>query len=145
MIDEVTQAWPDGVDGEWVRLGVENVGKTAAMGCVGRLSEVHTDGVLRPDVDPVQLRWAGVPRSRGFAPLDLRPGQREYLNVVMRHSDGAWHLATFEDPDFDRAFTTDLAVGARHELHIAVFAGNARAAAVLTVDGSSGTVAITLR
>lgn len=126
----------DGTEAQWLRLGVENIGKTAAVGCVGRLSSVRTDGTPRPDIDPVQLRWAGVPRSRGFAPLDLRPGQREYLNVAMRPDDGAWHLATFEDPDFDRAFTTDLSSDARHELHVSVFAGNARAAAVLVIDGT---------
>lgn len=132
-------------DGEWVRLGVENIGKTPAIGCVGRLAEVRTDGQFRPDVDPVQLRWAGVPRSRGFAPLDLRPGQREFLNVLMRQEDGRWHIATFEDADFDRAFTTDLAETERHEFHVAVYADNARAAAVLTADGSSGSPTITAR
>lgn len=110
----------------------------------GRLSEVHTDGHPRTDVDPVQLRWAGVPRSRGFDPLDLRPGQREYLNVVMRQSDGEWHLATFEDADFDRAFTTDLTVAARHDFHVAVFADNARAAAILSTDGSGPELTVDL-
>lgn len=56
----------DGGSALWVRLGVENVGRTAALGCVGRLIAVTTDGKLREDVDPVQLRWAGVPRSQAL-------------------------------------------------------------------------------
>ena len=69
-----------------------------------------TDGELRSDVDPVQLRWAGLPRSRAFDPVDLRREQREYLNVLDLR-DGDWRLVTFEDPDFDPGFATDLPVG----------------------------------
>jgi len=42
-----------------------------------------TDGRARTDLDPVQLRWAGVPRSRAFDAIDIRPGQREFLNVLV--------------------------------------------------------------
>src|SRR5262245_53178877 len=42
--------------GLWIRLGVENRGAAPARGCVGRLIAVTTDGTVRPDVDPVQLR-----------------------------------------------------------------------------------------
>ena len=57
-----------GPEGLWVRIGVENRGKRPARGCVGRMTGVSTDGGARCDVDPLQLRWAGVPRSRGFEP-----------------------------------------------------------------------------
>src|SRR5262249_53162067 len=66
--------------GLWIRLGVENRGAAPARGCVGRLITVTTDGTPRSDVDSVQLRWAGLPRSRAFDPIDLRREQREYLN-----------------------------------------------------------------
>ena len=71
----------------WVRVGVENLGGGPARGCLGRLISVATNGESRPDVDPVQLRWAGVPRSRAFEPMDLRRDQREYLN---RAVPGRW-------------------------------------------------------
>ena len=45
----------------WVEVGVENLGASPARGCLGRLISVTTNGALRPDIDPVQLRWAGVP------------------------------------------------------------------------------------
>ena len=48
----------------WVRVGVENLGVGPARGCLGRLISVTTNGAHRPDVDPVQLRWAGVPLAR---------------------------------------------------------------------------------
>src|SRR5262245_11694468 len=50
----------------WVRVGVENAGRRPARGCVGRLMVVSTDDQRRRDVDPLQLRWAGLPRSRAF-------------------------------------------------------------------------------
>jgi hypothetical protein len=92
----------------WVRVGVENLDAGPARGCLGRLISVTTNGALRPDVDPVQLRWAGVPRSRAFDPMDLRRDQREYLNVLCLADGSRWRLVTFEDPDFDPGFATDL-------------------------------------
>lgn len=115
----------DGSTALWVRLGVENRGSSAAAGCVGRLIAVSTDGTRRQDVDPVQLRWAGVPRSRAFDPIELRPGQREYLNVLLLPHDGDWRLVTFEDPDFDPGFATTLPRRPRHELQVSVFSSNA--------------------
>ncbi|WP_213454103.1 hypothetical protein [Rhizomonospora bruguierae] len=116
----------DGTEVVWVRLGVENHGKSAAVGCVGRVISVTTEGSHRADVDPVQLRWAGVPRSRAFQPIDLRPGQREYLNVLLLPGEGNWRLVTFEDPDFDPGFTTELPRGQSHLVQVSVFATNAK-------------------
>src|SRR5262249_53141621 len=114
----------DGTEVLWIRVGVENVGRRVAEGCVGRLIAVATGDSPRRDIDPVQLRWAGVPRSRSFNPVDLRRGQREYLNVCVRETSG-WRILTFEDPDFDPGFTTLLDFGERHVLHVALFSGNA--------------------
>jgi hypothetical protein len=97
----------------WVRIGVENRGVAPARGCVGRLIAVTTDSELRHDVDPVQLRWAGLPRARAFDPMDLRRDQREYLNVLYAPEESRWELVTFDDPDFDPGFKTDLPVDRR--------------------------------
>jgi hypothetical protein len=74
----------------------------SARGCVGRLINVTTEVEVQADVDPVQLRWAGLPRSRAFDSVDLRREQREYLNVLYLRDGDAWRLVTFEDPDFDQ-------------------------------------------
>jgi hypothetical protein len=124
----------------WVRIGVENVGGGSAKGCLGRLISVRTEGELRPDLDPVQLRWAGLPHSRAFDPMDLRRDQREYLNVLCLQSGARWHLVTFQDPDFDPGFPTDLSLDERHDVQISVFADNARTVTrILVVEaGSAG-------
>ena len=109
----------------WVRIGVENRGVAPARGCVGRLIAVTTDSELRHDVDPVQLRWAGLPRARAFDPMDLRRDQREYLNVLYAPEESRWELVTFDDPDFDPGFKTELPVDQRQVFQISVFSDNA--------------------
>ena len=109
----------------WVRIGVENRGVAPARGCVGRLIAVTTDSELRHDVDPVQLRWAGLPRARAFDPMDLRRDQREYLNVLYAPEESRWELVTFDDPDFDPGLKTDLPVDRRQVFQISVFSDNA--------------------
>lgn len=122
----------------WIRVQVENVGKSTAHGCVGRLVGVHTGDSPRNDIDPVQLRWAGVPRSRSLQPMDLRYGQHDFLNVLFCDRD-MWLIDTFQDPDFDPGFPTDLAVDRRHRLEVAVFADNAQPQILtLTVDALEG-------
>lgn len=110
----------------WVRVGVENRGRGPATGCVGRLLSVATNGELRSDVDPVQLRWAGLPRSHAFDPMHVPSDQHEYLNVLCLLDGSRWRLVTFEDPDFDPGFATELPAGERHMVQISVFADNAR-------------------
>src|SRR5262249_61736151 len=83
------------------------------------------EGQPRPDVDPVQLRWAGLPRSRAFDAMDLGRGQREYLNVLYLANGAAWRLVTFQDPDFDPGFATGLPLDGRHRLDLSVFSNNA--------------------
>ena len=120
----VEDRWGEAV--VWVRVGVENAGASPARGCVGRLTSLRTGKTPRVDVDPVQLRWAGVPRSRALVPVDLRRGQREFLNVLYStHNGEAWAIATFQEPDFDPGFTTTLLPGAVHSLEVAVFSDNA--------------------
>ena len=96
------------------------------MGCVGRLISVATDGQLRRDVDPVQLRWAGRPRSQAFDPMHVRRDQHEYLNVLCLLDGSRWQLVTFEEPDFDPGFATELLLDERHVVQISVFADNAK-------------------
>ena len=109
----------------WIRVGVENRDAAPARGCVGRLIAVATDGEVRRDVDPVQLRWAGLPRARAFDPIDLRRSQREYLNVLYAPAESRVELVTFDDPDFDPGFLTELPLDHRHAMQISVFADNA--------------------
>lgn len=129
-----TQPWcrrttlADGRSALWVRVGVENTGRAQASGCVGRVMGATTDGERRADVDPAQLRWAGVPHSRAFDPIDIRPGQREYLDVVYLPDGDIWKLETFDDPDFDAGFAREFDPRRRHELPVAVFAANGRTA-----------------
>jgi hypothetical protein len=132
----------DGTTGLWIRIGIENTGAMPARGCIGRLITVSTDGAARRDVDPVQLRWAGMPRSRAFDPMDLRLGQREYLNVLCLRTrpDARWELVTFDDPDFDPGFVTELPLEQPHTLQISVFADNAPTATCsLIADARNGT------
>jgi hypothetical protein len=118
---------------------VENLGSSPARGCLGRLISVTTNGELRPDVDPVQLRWAGVPRSRAIDPMDLRRDQREYLNVLCLGDGSRWRLVTFEDPDFDPGFATVLPLDQPHLLRFSVFSDNADTVTrSLVVEASSG-------
>jgi hypothetical protein len=123
----------------WVRVGVENVGRQPARGCLGRLIGIATDGVARTDVDPVQLRWAGLPRSRSFEPLDLRRGQREFLNVLVLSERNRCRIVTFEDEDFDPGFPTEFPADRSHDLQVAVFADNANTAVThIVVDAAAG-------
>jgi hypothetical protein len=129
---EPAQPWcrfvqqPDGSMALWARVGVENVGGSTARGCIGRLIGLSTDGVVRTDVDPLQLRWAGVPRSMSFEPVDIRPGQREFLNVLfLVDGSSRWTIDTFSSEDFQPGFDTELDVDHPHVVQIALYADNA--------------------
>ena len=119
---------PEEGDAFWVRVGVENVGRGPARGCIGRVESLRTNAVLRTDVDPVQLRWAGVPSSRSFEPVDLRRGQREFLDVVYLVDGSLWRIDTYSEPDFHPGFTTEFASDGEHVVDVAVFADNAATA-----------------
>lgn len=56
--------------------------------------------------------------------MPLGRGQCEYLNVLCLLDGSRWHLVTFEDPDFDPGFATELPASVCHVLQIAVFADN---------------------
>ena len=138
----------DGTRALWVRVGVENTGRDTAQGCIGRMTSLRTGGVLRADVDPLQLRWAGTPRALGFHAVDLRRDQREFLNVLLRPACRHWRIETFERTDFDPGFATELSAEHEHAIEIAVFAHNAHTVArllVIRVGEEDGSVAIHLR
>ena len=59
--------------------------------------------------------------------MDIRPGQREFLNVLRVRPGGPWHLVTFGDADFDPGFPLDLAPGHEHVITLAVFSDNVQA------------------
>jgi hypothetical protein len=125
---------------------VANVGRSLAHGCVGRITALATDGRTRADLDPVQLGWAGVPLSRAFDAMDIRPGQREFLNVLLVRPGESWRLVTFNDPDFDPGFTLDLAAGHEHVMTLAVFADDVDAPmSSLAAEMTAGGEIITLQ
>ena len=110
----------------WVRIGVENCGARPARGCVGEVTRLVTDGVQRVDIDPVQLRWAGFPRSRAYEPIDLRRSQQGFLNVLLLDKPKRWQLLTFEDEDFDPGFAPELSPGNEHLVTVTVFGDNVK-------------------
>ncbi len=56
----------------------------------------------------------------------MRRGQREFLNVLVIQKGLQWRIVTFEDPDFDPGFATELrADDEQHVLEIAIFSDNA--------------------
>jgi len=133
-----------GKKGYWVRIRVENKGLDPARGCIGKLTAVHTDGQLRSDIDPVQLRWCGVHRQLAFEPIDLGRGQHEFLNVFLETEDGpTLIIVTFPYPDFDPGFPLELAPNAEHRVEVSVFANNAnpvRRTLTLTFAGTFNTL-----
>jgi len=61
--------------------------------------------------------------------VDLRRGQRAYLDVLFLPQDWPWRILTFEDPDFDPGFSTEHARCREHVRNLAVFTDNAESAA----------------
>jgi hypothetical protein len=90
------------------------------------MNHVQTEGETRRDIDPLQLRWAGVPLSRAFDPIDLRRDQREYIDVLCLITGARWRLVTWQDPDFDPGFSTYLPLDEQHVVQISIYADNAR-------------------
>ena len=71
--------------------------------------------------------------------MDLGRGQREYLNVLCLPSAVDWRLVTFQDPDFDPGFATDLPLDGRHTIEISVFSDHAATVTCsLTVEARPG-------
>jgi hypothetical protein len=78
-----------------VRIGVEKWEEVRHGAALGLISVV-TDGRQCRDVDPVQWRWAGVPRSRAFDRMDLMPSRTERS------------IVTLDDRDFHRLLNPPL-------------------------------------
>jgi hypothetical protein len=51
--------------------------------------------------------------------------KREFLNVLFLAGGARWRLVTFDDPDFDPGFATELPREGRHVIRNSVFADNA--------------------
>jgi hypothetical protein len=129
----------------WVRVGVENVGIGPARGCVARIISVQTEGEPRRNVDPVHLRWAGMPRSSAFDPMDLRRDQREFIDVLCLVGGALWRLVTFEDPDFQPGFATYLPLDEQHIVQISIFADNSHTVTTfLAAEANSTSPEVTL-
>lgn len=118
--------FPSGEPAHWVRVKVTNKGRSAAKRCKGKLIAVHrADGSLREDIDPMQLRWAGIPWQRGLEPLDLAREEGEFLGVV--YARGTRPDVAFTTVDEAPAgFLKWLEAGPPHRVTLAVYADNAK-------------------
>ena len=66
----------------WPRLRVRNTGRSTARRCEGILDEVRNPkGELDKRYDPLALRWAIAPHSKGFEPLDIARDREVDLNI----------------------------------------------------------------
>ena len=110
-------------EGRWVRVRVENKGSQPARACLGKLTQVKTDGEPRADLDPMQLRWAGVPDDKGFEAISLRRGQHEYLNLFLVLEEADVEVVTFSN--FAAGFRTQLERNRSHWVQVDIFAENA--------------------
>jgi hypothetical protein len=118
---------------------VRNAGRSQADGCTGQLLEVRSDEEVRADIDPIQLRLAGVPQERGFDAFNLPRGGVAYLNVVFtRDDEPGVHIATIPGADF--GFDTRLSRDTWHELTILVSSANARPVTVTLPIYPAGSV-----
>ncbi len=102
-----TVEWSSGISSSkqyknafWPRLRIKNTGGSAARRCEAVLAEVRKpDGTLDKRYDPLILRWAIAPISRGLEPLDIAREREVDLNIfttVEGNSDAL--LATHPDP-----------------------------------------------
>ena len=111
----------DGEPATWQRLKVTNAGRRPARRCIGMMTRVRSAGEPRHDIDPVQLRWAGVPRHLGFEGIDLGRDEYAFLDLLMRFVREPFaRIQTFEDSDFDPGFGVELSVDGRSKHRIAV-------------------------
>ena len=116
----------NGRDGCWVRVRVENTGVEPARACVGKLTKTYSNGQVRQDMDPMQLRWCGVPDGRGFEPIHLARKQHEFLDVFLIVDGQAFlKVETFPPSDYAPGFPTALEKEVEHSVEIAVVADSA--------------------
>ncbi|MFC1972489.1 response regulator transcription factor [Chloroflexota bacterium] len=80
---------PKGISSYWLRLRIANCGKSVAKRCVGKLTRITDDsGNDVTDYDPVSLLWVGTKLEEiPLSPIDLNPGDYEYLNVFHTQED----------------------------------------------------------
>jgi len=102
-----TVAWPLGTSSPtqwksafWPRLRIRNKGRSVARRCEGILAEVRKpDGTLDKRYDPLTLRWAIAPISRGLEPLDIARNREVDLNIFTTFQNESLAVfATHPDP-----------------------------------------------
>jgi hypothetical protein len=69
----------------WIRLRVENSGRSLARGCEGKLVRIANaaNTKARTDFDPVILHWVGSTHN----PIDINSTEYEYLDLVYTRDD----------------------------------------------------------
>lgn len=77
------------VSAYWIRLKIVNSGNSLARRCIGKLAKVMNEsGDEFPDHDPVQLHWHNTSwEDFPLRPVDLNPGEHEYLDVLHTRAD----------------------------------------------------------
>jgi hypothetical protein len=85
---------PDTVEkARWIRLNVENTGKSIAKQCLAKLVKITSaDGQIGKHFDPVQLHWASTdwntPSPDYHLPtMDLNRGADEFLDLLVTKAD----------------------------------------------------------
>ena len=84
----------------WPRLRIKNTGRSVARRCEGILAEVRKpDGALDKRYDPITLRWAIAPISRGLELLDIARDREVDLNIFTTFENENFAVfATHSDP-----------------------------------------------
>ena len=80
----VTAGVKEPINGYFVRIRVENCGKSVARRCKGKLEKVMNEKEeLLVQYDPMTLHWVETdPRELPLSTIDLAPGQGEFLDVI---------------------------------------------------------------
>ena len=99
---------PEGTPRVWVRMRVENYGKSTLKGCIAKVTEIEDDKGIRQDFDPTILRWVRVLKKdiSGHAipcgTIDLKNKEDDYLNILWVDKDKpdekSMHIYVIEPP-----------------------------------------------
>jgi hypothetical protein len=77
-----------------------NTGRSMAQRCEAILAEVRRpDGSLDDRYDPITLRWAIAPISKGLEPLDIARSRQVDLNtIILIEGEKVAYFATHKEP-----------------------------------------------
>lgn len=114
-----------GKRGFWIRVRVQNDGRSAAHGCIAKVTRVYDKKGHQSDIDPMQLRWCGVPDALGFEPITLARSQFEFFDVFRIEDGGASELRFETFAGYAPGHATSLQAGPGYRVSMTVTAANA--------------------